>query len=90
MTEKRFMVINGIIHNEDGEMFQSEICDELNRLSEENQLKDEYIKGYQLEVKRLHHLADAMSGVLREFGIFDVFDKEAIAEALKKFNLLEK
>jgi len=37
MTEKRFLLINGIVHNEDGEMFQSEICAELNVLHEENQ-----------------------------------------------------
>ena len=42
MTEKRFLLINGIVHNEDGEMFQSEICAELNVLHEENkQLKKE-------------------------------------------------
>ena len=53
------------------------------RLNKQHQLiqsKDRIIKGQELEIKRLHGLADNMSGVLRELGVYDVYDREAIDE----------
>ena len=48
------------------------------------QTQDKIIKGQQLEINRLHNLADNMSGVLRSLGIYDVYDKEAITNVREK------
>lgn len=63
------------------------IIQELNELVETNkelykenkQLKST-IKGQELEIVRLHHLADAMSGVLKKLGIYDVYNQESEEE----------
>ena len=60
------------------------IVDKLNKLSDENEKLKKSKKGQELEIVRLHHLADAMSGVLRELGIYDVYNKEQIEKVKKK------
>lgn len=52
-------------------------------LNENEQLKST-IKGQELEIVRLHHLADAMSGVLRELDIYDVYNQEQIMKVKEK------
>ena len=56
----------------------------LNNLSNENEKLKQSKKGQELEIVRLHHLADAMSGVLRELGIYDVYNKEQIDKVKKR------
>ena len=41
-------------------------------------------KGQELEIVRLHNLADTMSAVLRELGIFNVYNQEQIDRVKKK------
>ena len=60
------------------------IVDKLNKLSDENEKLKKSKKGQELEIVRLHHLADAMSGVLRELGIYDVYNKEQINKVKKE------
>lgn len=60
------------------------IVDKLNKLTDENEKLKKSKKGQELEIVRLHHLADAMSGVLRELGIYDVYNKEQINKVKKE------
>lgn len=50
----------------------------LSKLQKENEKLKKYNKGQELEIIRLHNLADAMSAVLRELGIYDVYNDEQI------------
>lgn len=68
-------------------MSEDQVIDLLNKLYNENmELKKEnerlkkVNKGQELEITRLHNLADAMSGALRELGVYDVYDNEKIDE----------
>lgn len=61
-----------------------ECCDMLNQLNDENEQLKKSKKGQELEIVRLHHLTDAMSGVLRELGICDVYNKEQINKVKKE------
>ena len=54
------------------------------KLKEENERLKRINKGQELEIVRLHKLADRMSGVLRELGIYDVYDDETIEEIKNK------
>lgn len=56
----------------------------MNDLSNENEKLKKSKKGQELEIVRLHHLADAMSSVLRELGIYDVYNKEQIDKVKKE------
>ena len=60
------------------------IREELNQLYYENEQLKRINKSQELEIVRLHHLADAMSSVLRELGIYDVYDDETIEEVKNK------
>ena len=61
-----------------------EIVDELNSLADENEQLKKSKKGQELEIVRLHHLADALSGALRELGIYDVYNKKQIDKVKKE------
>ena len=63
---------------------QVKLNKDYNRLKEENKKLKQSKKGQELEIVRLHHLADAMSGVLRELGIYDVYNKEQIDKVKKE------
>ena len=86
MTEKFKLVKNEpyIENTETGECYDldsdnfSYIVKIMNDLSNENEKLKKSKKGQELEIVRLHHLADAMSGVLRELGIYDVYNQEQI------------
>ena len=88
MTTKRYYLGNGELYTicdsskGGSDMYNMltkfEVVDLLNALHEENQSKDKIIKGQELEIIRLHGLADAMSGALRELGVYDVYNKEQI------------
>lgn len=56
----------------------NKIVDENNQLRKENGQLKKYNKSQELEIIRLHNLADAMSAVLRELGIYDVYNDEQI------------
>ena len=56
----------------------------INNVFNENEQLKQLIKGQELEIVRLHHLADAMSGVLRELGIYDVYNQEQINKVKKE------
>lgn len=60
------------------------VCNELKGLQKENERLKRINKGQELEIVRLHKLADAMSGVLRELGIYNVYDDETIEEIKNK------
>ena len=53
-------------------------------LEKENEQLKKSKKGQELEIVRLHHLADAMSGVLRELGIYDVYNQKQINKVKKE------
>lgn len=55
-------------------------------LEKENEQLKQQKKGQELEIVRLHKLADAMSGVLRELGIYDVYNKEQINNVKKRLD----
>lgn len=61
-----------------------EYREENTHLKLENEKLKKSKKGQELEIVRLHHLADAMSGVLRELGIYDVYNKEQINKVKKE------
>lgn len=61
-----------------------EVVNLLNELSKENQKLKKYNKGQELEIIRLHNLADAMSAVLRELGIYDVYNDEQIENVKRR------
>lgn len=56
----------------------------LNQVAEENEKLKKYNKSQELEIVRLHNLADAMSVVLRELGIYDVYDDEQIENVKRR------
>jgi len=62
----------------------SDMCKKMNELYKENERLKRINKGQELEIVRLHKLADAMSGVLRELGIYDVYDDETIEKIKNK------
>ena len=57
--------------------------DNINLRKENEQLK-KYNKGQELEIVRLHNLADAMGAVLRELGIYDVYNDEQIENVKRR------
>lgn len=73
--------------NKDG--FQ-DLCVMLNELNDENERLKRINKGQELEIVRLHKLADAMSGALRELGVYDVYDKQQIENRKKENKLLKE
>jgi len=62
----------------------NKLADENKELKKENEQLKRINKGQELEIVRLHKLADAMSGVLRELGIYNVYDDETIEEIKNK------
>ena len=54
------------------------------QLIQGNEKLKKYNKGQELEIRRLHNLADAMSGVLRELGIYDVYNDEQIENVKRR------
>ncbi len=62
------------------------LFDKIKELEKENEKIKEYNKSQELEIVRLHKLADAMGGVLRELGVYDVYDEEQINSVKKKLN----
>lgn len=99
MSEKRFILINctkpgtrsNILdyqkkHNEGvgDELWLGEVVDMLNQLTKENEKLKKYNKGQELEIVRLHNLADAMGAVLRELGIYDVYNDEQIENVKRR------
>lgn len=62
------------------------LYDKYSSLKKENKKIKEYNKSQELEIVRLHRLADAMSGVLRELGVYDVYDEKQINSVKKKLN----
>lgn len=61
-----------------------DLIDDINEIIDENEKLKKSKKGQELEIVRLHHLTDAMSGVLRELGIYDVYNKEQINKVKKE------
>ena len=94
MTEKRFTKVEHIFElNDEGikdnqtrieYYYALDLIDLLNELSEENQKLKKYNKGQELEIIRLHNLADAMSAVLKELGIYDVYNDEQIENVKRR------
>lgn len=64
----------------DGDMILKKQCE----LEKENEKLKGYNKSQELEIVRLHKLADAMSGVLKELGVYDVYDEEQINSVKEK------
>lgn len=56
------------------------------QLIQGNEKLKKYNKGQELEIRRLHNLADAMSGVLRELCIYDVYNDEQIENVKRRLN----
>lgn len=56
----------------------------IKELEKENEKLKGYNKSQELEIVRLHNLADAMSGVLKELGVYDVYDEEQINSVKEK------
>lgn len=56
------------------------------QLIQENEKLKKCNKGQELEIRRLHNLADAMSGVLRELCIYDVYNDEQIENVKRRLN----
>lgn len=78
---------DGIIDNENDENVirnYQYISSLLNELHNEKERLKRINKGQELEIVRLHKLADAMSSVLRELGIYDVYDDGMIEEIKNK------
>ena len=75
-----------IIDNENGKHYgyAKDIAIVMNDLNDENERLKRINKGQELEIVRLHKLADAMSSVLRELGIYDVYDDEKIEKIKNK------
>lgn len=61
-----------------------ECADLLNEQEERIEKLQRYNKSQELEIVRLHKLADAMSGVLKELGVYDVYDEEQINSVKEK------
>lgn len=73
--------IEGIVENN---LCVSAMVDLLNELNNEKEKLERINKGQEKEIVRLHKLADAMSGVLRELGIYDVYNEEQIQSIKEK------
>ena len=58
--------------------------EQIQELEKENEKIKGYNKSQELEIVRLHKLADAMSGVLKELGVYDVYDGEQINSVKEK------
>ena len=91
MTENKRFIIDDVgtlidIQTRNTYDYVSDVCPLLNALNEENEQLKQQKKGQELEIVRLHHLADAMSGVLRELGIYDVYNKEQINNVKKRLD----
>lgn len=90
MTEKRYILSHngkedGILDKtNDKGYYGFELARLVNELSEENEKLKKYDKGQELEIVRLHNLADAMSAVLRELGIYDVYNDEQIENVKRR------
>lgn len=92
MTEnKRFNLRAGYYHEYTGigrctdeNLTTNKAVDLLNELSEENKKLKKYNKSQELEIIRLHNLADVMSTVLRELGIYDVYNDEQIENVKRR------
>lgn len=95
MTKKRFEIDDDdeyLTDNKTGKLYDAcgggdgfpFVISEYHKLQKENEKLKQSKKGQELEIVRLHHLADAMSGVLRELGIYDVYNKEQIEKAKKE------
>ena len=91
MTEKRFIgyfvgdtlvSIKDTVTNKRLNILQ--IVKVANKISDENEQLKKYNKGQELEIIRLHNLADAMSAVLRELGIYDVYNDEQIENVKRR------
>jgi len=66
------------------EMNIKRLKERVNELEKENEKLKGYNKSQELEIVRLHKLADAMSGVLKELGVYDVYDEEQINSVKEK------
>ena len=91
MTENKRFIIDDVgtlidIQTRNTYDYVSDVCPLLNELNDENKQLKQQKKGQELEIVRLHHLADAMSGVLRELGIYDVYNKEQINNVKKRLD----
>lgn len=78
---------DGIIDNEDDENVirnYQYINSLLNKLHNEKEQLKRINKGQELEIVRLHKLADAMSGALRELGVYNIYDKQQIENRKKE------
>lgn len=64
--------------------FRNFINEDIVRIKKENEKLKKYNKGQELEIVRLHTLADAMSAVLRELGIYDVYNDEQIENVKRR------
>lgn len=96
MTKKRFEIYDeesGYVRdNKTGNIYDAcgggdgfpFVINEYHKLQKENEKLKQSKKGQELEIVRLHHLADAMSSVLRELGIYDVYNKEQIDKVKKE------
>lgn len=95
MSEKRFTFMQDTLAKADVfdnnefvcctlSVWVEQLVDLLNELNDKNKRLKQINKGQELEIKRLHNLADRMSGVLRELGIYDVYDNETIEEIKNK------
>lgn len=98
MTEKRFFLMRKFLrkdkfHDKICHRFMDlkETEETLNRLYSKYsslKMKNEKLKRYnksqELEIVRLHKLADAMSGILKEFGVYDVYNKEQVDSVKEK------
>ena len=93
MSEKKYKVgyfedpnpVDDYVETIDGEYLNAtDVVKLLNKLSEENEKLKKYNKGQELEIIRLHNLADTMSAVLRELGIYDVYNDEQIENVKRR------
>lgn len=75
-----------IDENEQLKSSNMEYEDMLGNLEEENEKLKQINKGQELEIVRLHKLADAMSSVLRELGIHDVYNRNQIENVKLQIN----
>jgi len=58
--------------------------EKIERYESDLRMLKKYNKGQELEIIRLHNLADAMSAVLRELGIYDVYNDEQIENVKRR------
>lgn len=100
MTEKRFflkkkflgkdkfhdIICHNVMDSKETEETLNILYDKYSSLRKENEKIKEYNKSQELEIVRLHKLADAMSGVLKELGVYDVYDEKQINSVKEKLN----